>query len=605
MKASTGMSGTFGMGEGRTATRFVTGLGASSSSTAEPGAASAGRGVAMSRDGRFTALFEGRLANRQSLRSQLADKGYELQTGEDAEIALAWFERDGVVAFDKLDGPFALAIHDQRDEELFLVRDRAGQMPIHYHVDGQHFRFASDLRSVVQAASSSLPMCTQALEAYLQFTYIPAPWTIHEGVFKLLPGTYLRVGKDGVSEPQRYWDIDYSEANLVRDHARCKQILRDALFASVEDSLQTAGHVGALLSGGIDSTIITGIASRVSGRTIDTFTMRFDDRLHDESPRARLSADLFKTNHRVLTLSYQAVAPELDSMLSNLDQPYADSSYLPASMVSKFAAGHVDAVLTGDAGDELFAGYSKYLIGHYAGAFNRIPAWMSGPAVGAVNRFLPVQSPMRRKVNKVVGAAQLTPFEQRERLMCQGFPPEQVGKVLARQSTGDVRRLIRGYYETRACSVDEMTQAMYLDFKVVLEGDMFPKGYYAGRFSGLRTVMPMLDRRVIETAAQIPSEFKIENGALKKILKETFADFIPPALLKAPKTGFDMPIGTWLRGELSPDIQRELSEDRVRDGGVFAYEEVERLLGEHLSSRVDHGYKLWALYVFQKWQEMQ
>lgn len=559
--------------------------------------------LASSPDGHLVAQLDGVLTNRRLLSGQLRDRGLTLSTGTDAEIALAWFELEGTNSFDRLDGAFALAIQDHRADELFIVRDRAGQMPLYYHLDGQCFRYSSDLRQIVRAAAGSLPMCTQALDAYLQLTYIPAPWTIYEGVMKLLPGTFLRIGADGPSAPQAYWDLDYSESNQLHDLDRCKKLLRDTVFASVEDALETADHAGALLSGGIDSTIITGVASKVSGRPIDTFTIRFDDRRYDESALAQLSADLHKTNHQVITLEYADVLPQLDSLLLNLDEPYADSSYIPASMVSQAASRHVSTVLTGDAGDELFAGYSKYLIGRYAGAFNRVPRWVTAPGLRVANRLLPAQSTLRRKINKVAASAQLAPFEQREHLMSLGFQPDELARLLGRPGGEATRSLVRGYYDKHSDNTDEMRRALYLDFKVVLEGDMFPKSYYAGRPSGLRTASPLLGRGVVEVAAQIPGAFKINNGTTKAILKDTFDDVIPPALLKAPKSGFGMPLGAWLRGELRPRLEDVLSEDSVRDFGLLNYPEVRRLLDEHLQGRADHYSKLWTLFVLHKWAE--
>ena len=600
----TGMSGFFEMGEVRTAERFAVGLDAmGSTAPVVPGASSADRRVAVSRDGRFTALFEGRLVNSHSLRSQFVDRGHGFQTDDDAEIALAWFERDGVAAFDRLDGGFALAIYDQRDEELYLVRDRVGQMPLHYHADDTRVLFGTHLKTVVQATSASLPVCRDAVDAYLRFTYIPAPWTIYEGVFKLLPGTYLRVGVGGVAGPQPYWDPDYSEANQVRDHARCKELLRDALFASVEEALQTADHAGALLSGGIDSTIVAGIASRILPRPLDTFTVGFADRRYDETARAQLSADLHQTNHTVITLDSRDVLSELDELLLNLDEPYADSSYLAASMVSRAARQHVETVLSGDGGDELFAGYSKYLIGGYAKAFNKVPRWVSSPLVGVANRVLPAQAPLRRRIDRVVTAARLSPFERREWLMSLGFSPWELSTIMHEGRATGARDLVRGYYDKYPENSDELRRVLYLDFKIVLEGDMLPKMHYAGRQVGLRTAVPMLGRTVVDVAAQVPTDFKIREGVTKAILKETFSDLIPPELLSAPKSGFTVPLGTWLRGDLRPSLERALSEERVRDGGVLQYPEVQRLLGEHIQGRADHSGKLWALFVFQKWQE--
>lgn len=599
------MSGVFEMGEARSVSRFGPGKVAQDLER-KPGRSAPfgdGRGTAKSTDGRFQATMDGYFTNRRDLRSKLADGGRRLWTENDAEVALAYFEQYGTDAFDLLDGAFALAIYDRWEEELFLARDRVGQIPLYYYSDGRRLLFASNLRWVIQNSTSSLPVSTSALEAYLQLTYIPAPWTIYEGVLKLLPGTYLRVDSRGPGEPIVYWDLDYSERNQLQSYEQSKMLLREALFEAVEECLYTAPDAGALLSGGIDSTIITGIASQSLGKQLDTFTIGFEDRWYDETARAQLSAGLHRTNHQVITLSSSDVLPDLDYMLSNLDEPYADSSYVAATMVARAARLHVGTVLTGDAGDELFAGYSKYLIGRYAGAFNKLPRWVSGPAVSAANRLLPAQMPLRRKINKVADSARLAPFEQRERLMSLGFTTDQIVGVLGRRASSHTSGLIRGYYDKHSDNIDEMRRALYLDFKVVLEGDMFPKMRYAGRDVGLRTTVPMLARNVLEIAAQIPTAYKISKGATKAILKETFYDLIPPELLKASKSGFGIPLGTWLRGELRPSVEALLSEDRIRSAGVLHYPEVSRLLDEHLRGRNDHSSRLWTLYVLQDWQE--
>lgn len=599
------ISGVFEIGETRSRSRFAPGVQTQDSGRTNRNSSplGQGKGTAESPDGRFQVLLDGYFTNRRALRLKLLNGGRSLRTEDDAEVALACFEQYGIDAFDLLDGAFSLAIYDRWEEELFLVRDRVGQMPLYYHSDGHRFLFASDLRKVVQGSSLNLPMSTSALEAYLQLTYIPAPWTIYEGVLKLLPGTYLRVGVEGPTEPTVYWDIDYSEGNQVHSQAECKDLLRDALFQSVEECLHTVGDAGTLLSGGIDSTIITGIASKVMGRQLDTFTIGFEDRRYDETARAQLSADLHRTNHQVIRLNSSDVLPDLDQMLCNLDEPYGDSSYLPATMVARAARRHVGTVLSGDAGDELFAGYSKYLIGDYAGAFNRVPKWLSGPAIHAANMVLPAQAPLRRKINKVAESATLSPLDQSERLMSLGFPPGGLETPLRGVPSNATHQLIREYYEKYSSNRDEMRRVFYLDFKVVLEGDMMPKMYYAGREVGLRTTVPMLTRNVVEVAAQIPTAFKINKGVTKAILKETFDDLIPPDLLTAPKSGFSIPLGSWLRGDLRASVEDLLSEDRIRSAGILNYPEVNRLLDEHFQGRADHSGKLWSIYVFQSWQE--
>lgn len=558
---------------------------------------------AVSIDGRFVAVFEGRLVNRRSLLAQLTDSGYLSTTRSDAELALGCYERYGNEGFDRLDGAFALVIHDTRTEELILVRDRIGRQPLYYGVDGDRLRFGTNLARVVDASSRRPAMNRQALAAYLQLTYIPAPLTIYEGISKLLPGTFLRVGPAGPGHPQTYWDLDYGDANRIQDHARCKTMLRDALFGSVEGALDSAGHAGTLLSGGIDSTIITGIASQVLGRSVDTFTIGFDDRGYDESARAQLAADLHRTRHHLITLDHADVLPQLDQLILNLDEPYGDSSYIAASAVAQAARPHVETVLTGDGGDELFAGYSKYLIGHYSDMLSRVPGWVSGAAFKSANAVLPSQSSLLRKINKVASAATLERFDQRLSLMSLGFPGEQIDAVMPGGNAESTRALIRRYYNKFADNADEMRRALYLDFKVVLEGDMLPKAYYSSRPFGLHISPPMFGREVVEVAAQIPSEFKINGGNTKAILKETFADLIPPKLLTASKRGFSVPLGSWLRQGMRASLTEALSEERIRDEGVLDYPVASGLLNEHFAGHSDHSSKLWALYVLSVWRE--
>lgn len=591
----TGTSGVFRLDDVPPDDRFSVGV----SPAHGPRGGVSGVHKARSHSGRFTAMLDGYLINAHSLKAKLGGSGTE----SDAEIALALFEREGVQSFNTLDGAFAVAVYDAQEQTLILARDPVGQMPLYYHQDGNRLLFSSSLKDVVQGSSAKLEMSHAALEAYLQLTYIPAPMTIHEGVLSLLAGSYMQAGSSGLGEPQTYWDIDYSDTNQIHDLARCEALVRDSVVSSVEQAFEISGSTGTLLSGGIDSTIVTGIAATVLGRTVPTFSISYRDKRHDESARAKIAADFHHTEHQFIPLDFSEPLAELDDLLLNLDQPYADSSYLPASMVSRAAKQHVDTVLTGDAGDELFAGYSKYLIGHYADKFNKVPTWVSGPAIKSANRILPSGSDLRRKLNKVAESATLPPFEQRERLMAMGFSRQELGSLLLGEPNDVARLLARKYYDRYASSDDEMRQALYLDFKVVLEGDMMTKGQNVSSASGMRINIPLLNRRVIETAAQVPSAYKINNGVTKAIFRDTFSDLIPPELLNAPKHGFTMPMDVWLRQGLRASMLDLLSEDRIRDTKLLHYPAVRRVVDEHLAEREDHSSKLWALYVLMYWQD--
>lgn len=553
-------------------------------------------------DGRYSIVMNGEIYNYKSLRSKLVDAGHSFRTSGDVEVALKCFEQYGAEGFSQLSGMFAIAIYDNRDHELTLARDRAGEKPLHYYVNGHEFVFASELKSIIRTTSSRFVLDSRAIEAYLQLTYIPAPLTAYDGISKLLPGHYLKVNHREVSTPKEYWDVDYSESRQIPEYSMCKRALRKTLFDAVEESMVADVPLGTFLSGGIDSTVVTGIASQISSKPISTFTAKFGERRYDESPQAQLSADLHRTNHHVISLNYEDALPELDSILRNFDEPFGDSSYIPTYMISKAARQHVKTVLTGDAGDELFGGYSKYLIGYYSKYFNLFPSWISSPMLRLANGVLPPQSHVARKVNKVARAASLPIFEQREQLMSLGFHGEELRNVLLRQPSEYTSRFIREKYDKFSANSDEMTRALYLDFKVVLEGDMLTKVDRASMLASLETRTPMLNKDVVEVAARIPSKYKIRSRATKIILKETFSDLIPPALLKAPKRGFSVPMGSWLRRELRAPLLETLSEDHVRDQGILQFPVVRNLLDEHLSGARDHSSQLWSLYVLQNWQ---
>lgn len=587
------LSGAFILGRTEGGRRFQTGLG----TAARPRASA----QAVGQDGRFILLMEGRITNRATLSRELGTAPPNPSGDDDALLALASYERNGIDGLGRVDGSFAMAIYDQCTAELTLVRDRAGHVPLYYHHAGPFIHFATDLDDIARASASPLALDMRALELYLQLTYIPAPFSIYEGVEKLPPGTYVNITATGIGGPRTYWDIDYSDTNQLDDYEGCKVALRERLTTAVEEALSSADEVGTLLSGGIDSTIITGLASTVLKRPIDSFTMSFANRGYDESGLAQLSADLHGTNHHHIPLNPQDILPQLDEFLLFLDEPYGNSSYPAACMVSHAARQHVNTVLSGEAGDELFAGYSKYLIGHYSSLYNKVPSWLATPSIHLVNSILPAQSHLRRKMNKVAESAGLEPYEQRERLMSLGFYTDQVGAIMAPPSPGKTRDLIRGHYDKYSANEDELRRALYLDFKVVLEGDMLAKAHYAGRASGLQTQTPMLSRPVMEIAARIPSRYKITSRTTKAILKDAFSDLIPSQLLSAPKTGFSLPMGTWMRQSLRRSIETVLSEERIRDEGILNYQAIHKLKREHFEGEADHASRLWLLYVLMKW----
>jgi asparagine synthase (glutamine-hydrolysing) len=557
-----------------------------------------------SEDKGLVIVFSGHLHNSASLRSDLLNRGHVFETFCDEEVVLHAYQEFGTMCFGRLKGAYVFAIGDLKSRKLVVVRDKAGEKSLYYHKSDRRFLFSSSLRSVIDSSLVPRTINKEALNHYFQLTYIPAPLTIYRHVLKLLPGHYIEVSISGSMEVKEYWDVNYDNDSLIVDYEACKKELRQTLFKAVEECMTTQLSIGTFLSGGVDSAIITGIASQISKKPVDAFTIGYRDRRYDESDRAKLTAQLHNVNHHILWLDYDEVIPELDRVLNSMDEPFADSSLIPTYMVSKFASDHVGSVLTGDSGDELFGGYSKYLIGYYAERYNKIPPWIRENVIQKGVNLLPDRSSLMRKVRKVISNSQKSVFEQHMSLMCLGFQRNEMPRLLQPHWLGlDDLSMILDYYYSLPDNAEQLSRALYTDFKVVLEGDMLEKVRRAGVLSSLETRIPVLHSDVVTLAARISSRYKINRKNTKIVLKETFEDLIPKRLLTAGKRGFGVPIGDWFRNELKSDLLEMLSRDRIVEQGIFNCSHIELALNEHFSSTRNRSSELWALYVFQKWYE--
>ena len=308
--------------------------------------------------------------------------------------------------------------------------------------------------------------------------------------------------------------------------------------------------LGAFLSGGIDSTIMVGIMSKLSSRPVETFTIGFKLKEFDESDRAQIVSRNNKTNHHVHFLDYSHAVDELENILQTFDEPFADSSSIPTYFVSKFAAEHVKVVLTGDSGDELFAGYSKYMVNYYSDLYNKVPGMLRKNFIEPLVYRMPDRSSISRKVRKVIESSEKDIFEKRRELMFLGFNVDMIGKLLkAGNIVGDSYDIIEREYN-RNSEFEELTRTLYTDFKIVLEGDMLVKVDRMSMLNSIETRVPMLDKNVIELAFSMPSDFKIRGRNQKFILKDTFKDLIKNEILGKSKRGFAFPLGNGLRGRL-------------------------------------------------------
>lgn len=547
-------------------------------------------------------VFNGELYNYLSLREELKQKGYVFSTDSDTEVVLHGFESYGPSFLKRMEGMFAFAIYDLSAKTWTLARDKIGEKPLYYYQDKEKFLFASELKSLLCTGLVPKVIDREGLSQYFQLTYIPAPKSILRDVHKLLPATYMVIRDDGSTFSEKYWELQpLTNEELLHDRDTCKSSLRKALFHSVEQRMISDVPLGAFLSGGIDSSIIVGIMSQISDRPINTFTIGYKDKRYDESSLAEIVAKKNHTNHHVLVLDWNKIAADLDAILQNIDEPFADSSLIATYAVSKMTKEYVTVALTGDAGDELFAGYNKYLISYYSRKYNRIPKVIRESIVRPAVGLLPVNSFLKRKANKVIASSGMEIFQQRKRMMCLGLKEEEL-RTLMRDAYVDPMQFIREEYEFLA-DMDEQTRAQYVDLKTVLEGDMLAKVDRASMLVSLETRVPMLDTNVVELAYRIPSSYKINSKNKKIILKETFCDLLPDEILSARKHGFAVPIGMWLETVLKDRLLKYSESDYLEQQGLFNCAYIQKMIHAHLSHKEDRYSELWAFFVFQNWYE--
>ena len=547
-------------------------------------------------------VYNGEIYNFKVLREELIKAGYSFRTNSDTEVILLGYEEYGVEILNKLEGMFAFVIYDLNEKKWILARDRTGEKPLYYHIDPEKAIFASELKSITATGLVKKEIDTTALSQYFQLTYIPAPLTIFTGIRKLPPGHYMVIDADGESEIKQYWHLN-SEIDPSIGYEEYKKKLREALISSVERRMISDVPIGAFLSGGFDSSIVVGIMSLLSPGKVNTFTVSFDDKIYDESKLAEIVAKKNNTNHTVLKISEEEILGNIPDLLGNIDEPFADSSLIAVNAISKKAREYVKVVLTGDGGDELFAGYNKYLLPYYGNRYKKIPKFLRKGVIEKSLNLLPSKSYRVMGIRKVINACGLDEVEQIRYMMSLGFKPDELKELIPGIDTETMDFISEQY--AFLSSADAQTRTQYVDVKTVLEGDMLPKVDRASMFASLETRVPMLDSKVIELAFDTPTEYKIKGKNRKIILKDTFRDLLPDELFRAPKHGFGVPVSDWLENSLKDQLLKYSDEEFLRSQGLFSADYIGKVIEQHMTHQIDRFSTLWSFYVFQNWYERE
>ena len=553
-------------------------------------------------------VFNGEIYNFQSLRQDLEKKGHRFASNMDGEVILHLYEEEGARSFGRLSGMFAFALWDETAKVLILCRDRIGIKPLVYYQDGSNFVFASEIKSILQDPDVRKKIDWQALDLYLTFNYIPAPFSILKNMRKVKPGHYLLVGEGQVLE-QSYWEL-LDKAGEPAQYGNDLETHKRAIYQALEEAVR--GHmiadvpVAAFLSGGIDSSIVVGLMARNSSRPVKTYSIGYADiPMYDETAFARDVANFNSTEHHEIKLTARDMVEAVPLVLSALDEPFADSSAVPTYVVSRETAKDVKVALSGDGGDELFAGYRMYSGEHWHSLYLMIPEFLRSTMNGVISH-LPDSRDQRvlehvRRMKKFIRGAGGS-FEERFFAWNEIFSRD-LRETILTTSNGVDRDLGRKRLtdRLRERNFDRVNRMLYTDMKESLPGDMLQKVDAMSMLNSLEVRVPILDHRVCEAAFRIRGDMKIRGGRGKHIFIETFKDILPRSLHRRPKWGFEMPVSRWLKGELKYLMDEYLSEERISKQAIFHYPVVRGLVNEHLSGRSDRSWLIWNLIVFQAW----
>lgn len=564
-------------------------------------------------DGSIWVIFNGEIYNYRELREGLIAGGHRFSTATDTEVIVHLYEEQGTDCVQSLRGMFAFALWDNRQGRLLLARDRLGQKPLFYRQDPGRLLFGSELKALLQVPGLPREVDPEAIDLYLTYQYVPHPRCILRGFHKL-PPAHVAVYEQGQLSLFRYWHAPYAGDEQTPNFERWpadkwRSELRQTLTEAVRLRMRSDVPVGAFLSGGIDSTIIAGLMQSLSERPIHTFSIGFPVAEFDERSYAREAASHLGTEHHEYIVHPSAL-DMLPRLIWHYDEPFGDSSAIPTMYLSEVTRQVVKVALSGDGGDELFAGYPRYQAVHLAARTDWLPAPVKRLLAWSAWQRIPTSTRQRafgRRLKRFVAALGQSP--ERRYLRWIGIFDADARRRLY---TSEFRQRLDGFDSGRfilnayaACpDRDFVTRTTCADVLTYLPCDILTKVDIASMSYALEARSPFLDHRVVELAARMPIELKFQARRGKRILLETFADLLPQSIQRRSKMGFGVPLDHWFRHELSGLLRETLLSERALDRGLFLREPVAQLIEDHVSGRWDHSYRLWNLLCLEGWHRV-
>jgi asparagine synthase (glutamine-hydrolysing) len=580
----------------------------------------AGQQPMASDDGSVHIVYNGEVYNFREIRVTLEAQGHVFRSETDTEVILKAYRQWGIECLKKFVGMFSLAIWDSSKRQLYLARDRLGIKPLFYYFRDGNLLFASELKALMALNTFNKDIDPDSIPLFLHYQYVPAPKTIFKHTHKLLPGNYLKYDGQELSN-HTYWsppDVPEAAVSAGIDEAERLQQLDELLTTAVSARLISDVPLGALLSGGIDSSMVVALMQKVSIAPVRTFSIGFNEKGYNEAPWAAEVAKHLGTEHTELYVTPQEAMEVIPSLPDLYDEPFADSSAIPTFLVCQLARSDVTVALSGDGGDEQFAGYVRYwttqAMAHgfqrlflpvrksMANILGAIPAGFVERCYLPWRQFLPQRFRVANfadKWQKLIYLMRQTDIPDLYRMTICLWSEDELQRIMG-------RRLPESQYELTFKQTEEMSllsRLMRVDQKTYLPDAMLTKVDRASMAVSLEVRVPLLDHRVVEYTSGLPDSLKYRNGTGKYLLKKLLAHYLPTHLFERPKMGFGVPIDRWFRKELKDLLLDYLSPERLKKEGLFDESIVENKIKEHLSGRINHHYRLWALLMWEMWRE--
>ena len=562
-------------------------------------------------EGSVIIVYNGEVYNFKELKQKyrLEERGHVFRSQTDTEVLIHLYEEIGLDMIAELNGMFAMAIWDDRQGKLHLIRDRYGIKPLFYQIDKNYFRFGSEIKAIVADNRVTRKASVQALHDFLTFNYVPGVQTAFEGIYEIPPAHFMTIGPQGTVHQERYWDLKF-EVDESIDEKSAVERAYELMDLSVRRRLIADVPIGVLLSGGLDSSTLVALMSKHTNERIHTYSVGFEDQSFNELPYAKIVAEQFNTIHREVLITADSVKAMLPKYLSYIDEPYGDGSAIPTYYVCEKAKDEVVVVLSGEGGDEAFAGYETYSAYHASKWFRRIPQVLRNGVIAPLINLLPTSDKklsLEFKLKRFIAGQDLAP--ELAHLWWRIVLSESQKLNLYTQETKDQLvpepsdRHFKEAYKRSGAS-DVLSGLMYIDSAVFLPDDLMIKNDRMSMAHSLEARVPFTDPEFTGYMATVPPKLKMKRLRKKHLMRLAMQHDLPASIVNKKKVGLEMPYSRWLKHELNGLLMQYLGPQHIEETGIFQPEPIKNLIDNHMSGKQDNGRPLWGLMNYMMWHEL-